>query len=233
MNELHATLPAHSEVGRRPERSRVPHGSPSCADYGCRRAECLSAARRARSRRRADRAAGHRSHVDSAPAAAHVTRLREAGMSAGDIAALSGVSDTLIRRLLRPDADRRPRRILRPTEEALLGTSAPGTRTGPRVPGLTPAADAAARLQQLSERGWPTAYMARKLGTSVYTLAEIRYRRRRHIGLRLDQMIRLLHQNLMNTTPANRGIPRMHVLRARAAATRSARPDAVTGSGPA
>ncbi|MFI8943238.1 hypothetical protein [Streptomyces syringium] len=112
----------------------MPHGSPSCADYGCRLAECLSAARRARSRRRADRAAGLRARVDSEPAADHVARLREAGMSAGDIAARSGVSDTLIRRLLRPDPQRRPRRILRSTQDALLGTAVPVTRTGPAHP---------------------------------------------------------------------------------------------------
>ncbi|KAB7835512.1 hypothetical protein [Streptomyces mobaraensis] len=151
-------------------------------------------------------------------------------MSASDIAARSGVSDTLVRRLLRPEEARRPPRILRPTEEALLGVTAPAARTGPRLPGRTPAADAAARLQDLAERGWPATYVARQLDTSVNTLADIRHRRRRSIGLRLDQMIRLLHHSLTTTTPANRGIPRGHVLRARRAAFRSA---AVFGAVPA
>ncbi|WP_058043831.1 hypothetical protein [Streptomyces roseifaciens] len=143
-------------------------------------------------------------------------------MSAGDIAARSGVADTLVRRLLRPEEARRPPRILRPTEEALLGLAVPVARTGPRLPGRAPAAGAAARLQQLAERGWPATYLAQQLGTSVYTLAEIRYQRRRHIDLRLDQMIRLLHQNLVSTTPARRGIPHGHALRARIAASRTA-----------
>ncbi|MEU3355168.1 hypothetical protein [Streptomyces sp. NPDC037389] len=151
-----------------------------------------------------------------------MTLLREAGMSAGDIAACSGVADTLVRRLLRPEEERRPRRILRPTEEALLGIAVPSARTGPRVPGRTPAADAAVRIQQLAQRGWPATYLARQLGTSVHTLSDIRNQRRRHINLRLEQMIRLLHRDLMKTTPANREIPTSHVHRARAAASRTA-----------
>lgn len=73
-----------------PLRSRVRHGSPSCADYGCTRPECKAAARRARA------------------------------LSAGDIAEISGIADTLVRRLLRPDGAR-PLNIHRTTQDAIFG----------------------------------------------------------------------------------------------------------------
>lgn len=146
-------------------------------------------------------------------------RLRRAGMSAGDIAERAGISVTLVRRLLRPA--RIQARIHRTTADAILGLPVPSRAQVPRLPGLTPGEHAAEWLLELARRGWPATYLARQLGTSTFTVAEIRNRRRRHIDLQLEQMIRLLYQHLKGTTPANRGISYRDSQRARRAATRT------------
>ncbi|MFI9311034.1 hypothetical protein [Streptomyces triculaminicus] len=138
-------------------------------------------------------------------------------MSAGDIAERAGISVTLVRRLLR--SSRVQARIHRTTADAILGLPIPSR--APRLPGLTPGEQAAEWLLELARRGWPATYLARQLGTSTFTVAEIRNRRRRHIDLQLEQMIRLLYQHLKGTTPANRGIPCRDSQRARRAATRT------------
>lgn len=120
------TLPAPSPrripegKGRKPIRSRVRHGSPSCADYGCARPECIAAARRDRARRTRELRAGRPARVPATDATAHACQLQETGLSATDIAEISGIAVTLVRRLLRP-AGKRPGVIHRVTSEAILG----------------------------------------------------------------------------------------------------------------
>lgn len=131
------TAGVESGSRRRPVRSRVRNGSPSCADYGCTREVCKAAARRDRARRTSELRAGRRARIPASQAAAHARALREVGgRSAGDIAALSGISVTLVRRLLRepeggPD-------IHRTTAHAILGVAlaGAGTRHRHRLPGL-------------------------------------------------------------------------------------------------
>lgn len=129
---------------RRPARSQVRHGAPSCADYGCTRAVCREAARKARRAREAERSRGLRGRVDAAPEAGHAVLLRERGLSAQDTSDASGISVTLIRRLLQPPA-RRPVQISRTTAEAVLGVPLPPPSDAPYSAGrgLTDAAIAA------------------------------------------------------------------------------------------
>ncbi|WP_058041249.1 hypothetical protein [Streptomyces roseifaciens] len=157
--------------------------------------------------------------MDATPAAAHALHLRTAGMSAGDIAGRAGISVTLVRRLLQPA--RTPARVHHTTAEAILGLPIPSRARTPCIPGLTPADHASQWLLQLARRGWPATYLARQLGTSTFTIAEIRNRRRQHLDLQLEQMIRLLYQHLKSTTPATQGIPCRDSHRARRAATRT------------
>lgn len=189
----------------RPVRSRVRHGSPSCAGYGCTREVCKAAARRDRARRNSELRAGRPARVPASQAAAHARGLREGGgLSAGDIAALSGISVTLVRRLLRepeggPD-------VHRTTSDAILGVALAGPATRHRLPGLVGTDKAATRLQTLSERGWPTSFLAAHLGTSTQTIAAVRGRNRRHLTLALDQRIHALYSRLAGRDPAEYGI---------------------------
>ncbi|KPI33193.1 hypothetical protein OV450_6686 [Actinobacteria bacterium OV450] len=213
--------PVSGGSGVRPVRSRVRHGSPSCAGYGCTRPECRAAARRDRVRRTRDLQAGRPARVPAAEAAARAVLLREAGLSAGDIAALSGVSVTLVRRLLRLPADRQPP-VHRTTAEAILGVPLAGVSGRRRHPGLIPAQASAVCLQELAEQGWPTGFLAGQLGTSTHTLAAIRARKRPRISLGLDRAIQRFHGELTTSTPAEYGITPHRSRRARAAARQRA-----------
>jgi lambda repressor-like predicted transcriptional regulator len=206
-------LPAH----RRPPGSRVRHGQASCADYGCTLPACRQAARRARHQRKRDHVAGLTSKVDPTPAAAHAALLRRHGMSAQDIADASGVSVTLIRRLLRPSASQ-PGQIFRTTADAILGIPAIPLRIRQKTggAGLTEAAHAAEILTALAEAGWPARYLAAGLGVSTQTIAAIRNRQRPRLRIRLDQRIRHLYPQLAATTPTAAGIRPGDTARARA-----------------
>ncbi|MFB7293592.1 hypothetical protein [Actinacidiphila glaucinigra] len=203
---------------RRPRRSRVRHGQASCADYGCARLVCRQAARRARYRRERDHAAGLPARVEPAQAAEHAALLRRRGMAAQDIADASGISVTLVRRLLRPPTAR-PGRIARTTADAVLGVHAPaanapntGGRGGGR--GLTDAAHAAAILNALAAAGWPATYLAARLGISTQAIAAIRDHKRPQLRIPLDQAICRLYPRLAGTSPAAAGIPPGTIARA-------------------
>lgn len=201
----------------RPVRSRVRHGSPSCAGYGCTRPGCRAVARRDRARRTKELQAGRPARVPASQAAARAVLLRDAGLSAGDIAALSGVSVTLVRRLLRVPADRQPP-VHRTTAEAILGVPLAGLSGRRRYPGLIPSNASAVCLQELAERGWPTGFLAARLGRSTQTIAAIRARKRPRISLALDRAIRNCHGELTTSTPAEYGLAPHRSRRAHAAA---------------
>ncbi len=155
--------------------------------------------------------------LDPTPAATHTAVLRRRGMSAQDIADASGISVTLIRRLLRPPATR-PARISRTTADAVLGVPlptrhTPGTTAGR---GLTDAAPAAAILAALAVAGWPATYLATRLRTSTRTLAAVRDGTRPRLAIALDQRIHHLHPQLTATTPADAGIRPADAARTRA-----------------
>ncbi|MFD3330793.1 hypothetical protein [Streptomyces sp. NPDC058701] len=224
MNSTSAPAPAAAPslaVGKAPKqpvRSHVRHGSPSCADYGCTRPECIAAARRDRARRTRELKAGRPARVSSADAADHACRLQGTGLSAADIAEISGIAVTLIRRLLRP-AGKRPARIHRATADAILGIPPTSVfRRDRLLPGLTDADRAATSLQDLAERGWPTSFLATELDTSTHTLAAIRSRERRRITLDLDRKVQRLAAVLSVSQPADHGIAAHRSRRARTAA---------------
>ncbi|MCY0924282.1 hypothetical protein OS965_40350 [Streptomyces sp. H27-G5] len=178
----------------------------------------MAAARRDRTRRTSELKAGRPARVSSAEASARVRQLQETGLSAADIAEISGVAVTLIRRLLRPVA-KQPTRIHRATADAILGIPPASVfRRDRLLPGLTDAGRAATSLQDLAERGWPTSFLATELDTSTHTVAVIRSRERRRITLDLDRRIQWLTALLLASRPADHGIAAHRSRRARTAA---------------
>ncbi|WP_327169917.1 hypothetical protein [Streptomyces subrutilus] len=166
--------------------------------------------------------AGRPARISSADASDRVCQLQETGLSAADIAEISGVAVTLIRRLLRP-AGKQPARIHRATADAILGIpTASVFRRNRLLPGLTDAGRAAASLQDLAERGWPTSFLAAELDTSTHTVAVIRSRERRRITLDLDRKIQRLAALLLASQPADHGIAAHRSRRARTAARQRA-----------
>ncbi|MGW7318192.1 hypothetical protein [Streptomyces sp. NPDC054865] len=211
-----------AKSSKQPVRSRVRHGSPSCADYGCTRPECIASARRDRARRNRELKAGRPARVPSADAAGHACRLQGTGLSAADIAEISGVAVTLVRRLLRP-AGERPARIHRATADAILGIPLTSVFRRERLlPGLVAADRAAASLQDLAERGWPTSFLATELNISTHTVAAVRNRERRRITLDMDRKVQQLAAVLFVSRPTDHGIAVHRSRRARTAALQRA-----------
>ncbi|MFF3015623.1 hypothetical protein [Streptomyces sp. NPDC057939] len=100
-----------------------------------------------------------------------------------------------------------------------------------RLPGLVDAERAAAALQDLAERGWPTSYLAVELNTSTHTLAAIRSEQRRRLAVVLDQKIQRLAVVLLASDPADHGISEHRSRRSRTAARqRMQRPQPPNGS---
>ncbi|WP_327378897.1 hypothetical protein OG393_33850 (plasmid) [Streptomyces sp. NBC_01216] len=193
--------------GRRPARSRVRHGQPSCADYGCTRPVCLAAARKARRERHLERAAGRRGRVDAGPVARHAAALRERGMSAQDIARASGVAVTLIRRLLKPPP-LHPSQVSQVTAGAVLGVPLPPKEHPAPLAGRgqVDAAPAAGLLVELAERGWPARRLGRGLCVNPRTVASIRDGKYTRISISVDQRIRALHAALLPLDPVAAGV---------------------------
>ncbi|MEU4359278.1 hypothetical protein [Streptomyces virginiae] len=166
--------------------------------------------------------AGRPARIPSAEAASRARQLQGTGLSASDIAEISGVAVTLVRRLLRP-AEAQPARIHRTTAEAILGIPLSTVFRRERlIPGLTEADRAATCLQDLAERGWPTSFLAGQLQTSTQTLAAIRNRERPRLALTLDRKIQRLATLLFASAPADHGIAAHRSRRAQAAARRRA-----------
>jgi hypothetical protein len=130
-------------------------------------------------------------------------------MSAQDIADVSGISVTLIRRLLRP-LPSRPVRISRTTADAILGIgiSTASSRGRRRMSGrgLADAGPAAGLLSELARAGWPASYLADRLNVSTRTIAAIRDQQRIRIRIPFDQALRRLYRQLALTTPQAAGI---------------------------
>ncbi|MFJ5811252.1 hypothetical protein [Streptomyces sp. NPDC093093] len=157
-------------------------------------------------------------------AATRARQLQETGLSATDIAEISGIAVTLVRRLLRP-AGERPAVIHRVTSEAILGIPLNSAfRRDRLLPGPIGADGATTSLQELAERGWPTSFLAARLDTTPHTLAAIRGRERRRLALVLDRRIHLLAALLLASEPADHGIAEHRSRRTRAAALQRAQP---------
>lgn len=210
-----------TESPRRPERSRVRHGQPSCADYGCMLPLCQEAARRARRARSEERAQGRASRTDATAAADHTVRLRERGLSAQDIADRAGISVTLIRRLLKPDGQR-PRHIARTTSDAILGVGLPSPTHNVALAGrgLIAAQTGTRMLTELSARGWPATRLARFLCVNPHTVSAIRNGQHDRISVAIDQRIRRVYSELLHVDPVTRGVRCEDAARARTWATR-------------
>ncbi|MEU8779793.1 hypothetical protein [Streptomyces sp. NPDC048606] len=121
--------------------------------------------------------------------------------------------------MLRPTG-LRPANIHRTTADAILGIplNIP-LRRGRSLPGLVTAGRAAACLQDLAERGWPTSFLAARLRTSTHTVAALRNRERRRLAVALDHKIQRLAVLLLDSEPADHGILLQRSRRAQVAAT--------------
>lgn len=195
----------------RPANSRVRHGSPSCARYGCGRAECREAIRRYKREIYKEHKDGFQFLVPVDPSLDQLRLLLLADMSAKDISTLSGVDEKVIVSMLRGDRSQ----IHWTTEEALLGVKVPDEGWVPNSDGMIASIGAMRRLQALAVQGFAPSVLSEESGLHVKTIRMVRAGDRPRILISRNRVIRNTHDRLWDTDPLSLGIRLADVERAR------------------
>lgn len=200
----------------RPARTTIRHGMPSCARYGCTREECRRAYRISHARTEMDRARGITGRVEADQAARRVQLLLRAGMSTADIASTAGVSRDCISRLARGVSPR----IMRITQDAVLGVPIPQKPMRPQARGYIDAIGAQRRLRALATLGWTRPAIAERTGLSARTVGDIRRGDQSSIFIDHHQEIIRVYDELWNRRPEDHGVKANTASRLRAYAAR-------------
>lgn len=184
-------------------RARHEHGTRNAyAIDRCRCGPCRAAAAAYERHRVRQRAYGRFPYVDASRARAHVLALRDAGIGLKRIAALAGVPNGSLSKLIYGDPKRGmapSKRILPQTELAILAVTADGAlASGAR----TDAAGTVRRLRGLVAAGWTRAELARRLGWQHANLWALIDGRQPEVTARTAAAVRALTQELWNTAPA-------------------------------
>lgn len=207
----------------RPVNSRVQHGHPSCANYGCKREECLSARRRAMKQREYLLATGRSRRTGTDRTAPHIAKLRAAGMRDAAIRLAAGglAADSLYK------AARTGERILRSTEDKILAVEIPSDAafgSEARIDGRS----TLLRLRALLALGWPRIEIAKRIdgpitGSSLSNLM-LRLGRPgavRYVELATAQRVQAVYEQLWNKDPLQCGVRSAAVSGARRSAAKN------------
>lgn len=182
--------------------ARHVHGSnPAYVLDRCRCRPCMDA-RAAYERGRArQRAYGRACYVDAGRARAHVEALRGQGLGLKRIAAVSGVPNGGLSKLMYGDRSRgmKPSARIRPTTEAkILGVAVTVDRLGRRV--AVDGVGTRRRLRALMAIGWHMSELARRLGRSPTNFTEV-VNGRRPVCAGTAVAVRALYDELSMTPP--------------------------------
>lgn len=202
----------------RPKNSNVAHGDPACADYGCKRQECLEARRRAQKERDYLRSTGRPCRTGTQRTAPHIARLRAAGMSDAAISEAAGIGRDPLYKAARPDST-----ITRTTEAKILAVPVPQqaneTANCTRIDGRS----TLLRLQALVAIGWPQAVIAQHVGgdTSWTSLSQVMRRLStggQFVTLSMAISVQRVYEQLWNQDPLQHGVPEYAFKRAKSKA---------------
>lgn len=198
----------------RPKNSKVSHGDPACAEYGCKREECLKSRRQADKVRRYQFHKGNPGLVSGSRARSHIIRLRIANMSDQDIVDASGVCQKTI-----SNACRLGSTIHRDTEKKILSIPVPQakgiTKGGSRFDGKS----TLLRLRALVVKGFPRSLIAKEM-TGNYSKQALAFLMARlgdpgsgdrSVRLPTAQKVQILYEKLWNKDPSNYGVPQ-HII---------------------
>jgi len=169
------------------------HGTRSCYKGGCKCEPCRKANREYVN---ATARCGWKPNlVDAGPSRAHVMGLQMEGLGRREIARRSGVSQTIVARLLGLDKSKPAKRVTPATQEALLRVQADTLAPHSLVPIL----GSQRRLQALVAIGWTQSLLAERLGWSVANLSGITNGRRLFVTQKTASDIRALYEELSGT----------------------------------
>lgn len=196
---------------QRPAESRVRHGNPACANYGCKDARCVEAVRAYKRQNDADRRAGIMATVSVAKTKDHLLALLRADMTPRDVEKVSGVDEKTILKIL----NGRCARIHWITEEAILGVPVPEYGWESSFDCYVDALPAMRRLQALGVQGFTTPVLSRETGIDRTVIGAIRSGKRPRIRMSSMRAIKKAHDRLYDTDPADLGVAHGDLIRAR------------------
>ncbi|MFE7547032.1 hypothetical protein [Streptomyces gardneri] len=205
---------------QRPANSRVTHGDPACADYGCKREECLQARRRVMKQREYLAQTGRSCLTNTDRTAAHIVRLRGAGMTDSAIQNAAGIGRDALYKAARPGGT-----ITRATETKILAIVVPSvaSRAASTNQARVDGRSTRLRLQALTALGWPQYAIAAAMGggTTSKGLSRLMMRMRRgdrYVSLSTAQKAQQAYELLWNKDPLEHGVFSGAVVRAKATA---------------
>lgn len=183
---------------QRPAGSRVQHGEPTCADYGCRREECLDARRLKRKRNRLLRQTGRPGMVPAARAAKHIARFRAASLEDNAIIVDLGIARTTFYRVMRGEP------LSRRTEQRILSVPAPKPVDEVVTLVKVPAVGTHRRMRALLRQGWPPGELERRLGVHMGWMAQSS--RHTSVTTAMRTRVAALYDELWNVRPEDAGV---------------------------
>lgn len=196
----HASTTATTRrASTRPANSRVQHGEAACAEYGCRREECLQARRYKQKLNKLLRQTGRPGLVDSHRAAAHITKFRAASIQDKDIIKTMGVARNTFYRALRGLP------ISRGVEQRILAVPAPRPVAEVSIVVKVSATATHRRLQALLWKGWPLSVLEQRLGVHVGWIGRS-MRRRKTVTAVMEARVAALYDELWKADPEQGGV---------------------------
>jgi len=192
---------------KRPVNSRVKHGDPACADYGCKREECLDARRFKQKRNKLLRSTGRPGMVPPDRVAAHIARFRAAGLQDKDIIGELAMARNTFYRVLRGLP------LSRAVEQRALSVRPPAAVQEVATLASVPAVGTQRRLQALAHQGWPSGVLEERLGYHQGWIT--RSSRRATVTMVTRQRVAALYDELWNVAPEAAGVDRGRVRAAR------------------
>lgn len=171
------------------------HGTRSAYVKGCKCGPCRAANSRYSKLQEYRAIAGIRTLVDAGPSKEHVAKLRAAGVGRRTIAARSGVSQTVVDRLVGLNTDRACNRVRPETERRILAVRADGLADGSGID----ATGTVRRLRALVALGWTETELARRIGWTVANLNLLIVARRPQVLVRTARLVEGLYDELSMT----------------------------------
>ncbi|MFG2970859.1 hypothetical protein ACGFZS_47080 [Streptomyces sp. NPDC048288] len=183
----------------RPANSRVQHGDPSCADYGCKRQECLEARRRKQKRNKLLRTTGRPGMVSAQRAAAHLAKFRQAGLQDPEIVSMLPVGRNTFYRVMRGEP------LTRTSEQKILSVPAPASLREIRTLAAVDATGTHRRLRALMWIGWPAGVLEQRIGVHKSWISRS-FRAQTRVTQAVEARIRALYDECWNLQPEHAGV---------------------------
>lgn len=186
---------------RRPANSRVRHGDPACADYGCKRDGCLEARRRKQKKNKLLRQTGRPGYVSPDRAAAHVQKFRAAGLMDKEILNLLPVARNTFYRVMRGEP------LTRGSEQKILSVPAPAADALGRIRTLATvdATGTHRRLKALMWLGWPCGVLEQRIGVHEAWISRS-FRCRTRVTQTVEVRVRAVYDQCWNLRPERAGV---------------------------